>query len=232
MSSSTLEDLQPTSPTLSLCAHSNRLSSRTVSDLSFLHRLSDRRRHVLQKERGLQLRRFVPHPKGDVERRRGPARLGDERRVSAQDSRRAAPSRYQWVYRRAVVQVADKDQYPPRAIAWTRPVAGVLVLCLLLTFTMDTDGTFFACPDLYFNSQIGKHNAKFSTGFSIQDMPVSSALLFPAAESVQVHDGSIHCSGWAYSGGGRWIERVEVSPDGGFTWCAFFVPSFLLHFCR
>lgn len=24
--------------------------------------------------------------------------------------------------------------------------------------------------------------------------------------------------GWAYSGGGRWPERVEVSPDGGFVW--------------
>ena len=26
------------------------------------------------------------------------------------------------------------------------------------------------------------------------------------------------CVGWAYSGGGRWPERVEVSSDGGYTW--------------
>jgi len=25
-------------------------------------------------------------------------------------------------------------------------------------------------------------------------------------------------SGWAYSGGGRWPERVEVSSDGGYVW--------------
>jgi len=49
-------------------------------------------------------------------------------------------------------------------------------------------------------------------------MPVSSAMLSPADMAVVVHDGEIECSGWAYSGGGRWIERVEVSPDGGFTW--------------
>ena len=32
-----------------------------------------------------------------------------------------------------------------------------------------------------------------------------------------VHNGHITIQGWAYSGGGRWIERVEVSPDGGFS---------------
>lgn len=29
-----------------------------------------------------------------------------------------------------------------------------------------------------------------------------------------VHDGTIELKGWAYSGGGNWVERVEVSPDG------------------
>lgn len=48
-------------------------------------------------------------------------------------------------------------------------------------------------------------------------MPVSSAILFPADNEVIVHDGFIDCSGWCYSGSG-WIERVEVSGDGGFTY--------------
>ena len=26
------------------------------------------------------------------------------------------------------------------------------------------------------------------------------------------------CAGWAYSGGGAWVERVEISIDGGFIW--------------
>jgi sulfite oxidase len=49
-------------------------------------------------------------------------------------------------------------------------------------------------------------------------MPVSSAIMSPLARDVIVHDGKIKVEGWAYSGGGRWPERVEVSPDGGFVW--------------
>ncbi|BFZ63499.1 hypothetical protein YB2330_004622 [Saitoella coloradoensis] len=71
---------------------------------------------------------------------------------------------------------------------------------------------------LNYNHQVGKHNVKFSNGFSIQDMPVSSAMMFPKEKQVVIHDGKIECQGWAYSGGGRWVERVEVSPDGGHTW--------------
>ncbi|KAA8574029.1 hypothetical protein EYC84_005564 [Monilinia fructicola] len=43
---------------------------------------------------------------------------------------------------------------------------------------------------LYYNSQVGKHNATYSSGFSIQDM----------------------------RGGGHWPVRVEVSGDGGNIW--------------
>lgn len=51
-------------------------------------------------------------------------------------------------------------------------------------------------------------------------MPVSSAIMEPWSKEVVVHEGSIHVKGWAYSGGGRWPERVEVSSDGGFIWYA------------
>ncbi|KAK7037250.1 hypothetical protein VNI00_011241 [Paramarasmius palmivorus] len=71
---------------------------------------------------------------------------------------------------------------------------------------------------LYFTSQIGKQNAKYSNGFSIQQMPVSSAIITPLNKQVIVHDGKITLKGWAYSGGGNWVERVEVSPDGGHVW--------------
>ncbi|KDQ57111.1 hypothetical protein JAAARDRAFT_35713 [Jaapia argillacea MUCL 33604] len=73
---------------------------------------------------------------------------------------------------------------------------------------------------LYYTSQIGKQNHKFSNGFSIQDMPVSSAILYPLDKTVVIHDGVINLRGWAYSGGGCWVERVEVSPDGGHVWYA------------
>lgn len=57
-------------------------------------------------------------------------------------------------------------------------------------------------------------------GIQIQEMPVSSAIMSPWNKDVVVHNGTITVKGWAYSGGGRWRERVEASPDGGFAWYA------------
>ncbi|KAF7299801.1 Sulfite oxidase mitochondrial [Mycena chlorophos] len=73
---------------------------------------------------------------------------------------------------------------------------------------------------LYYTSQIGKQNTKYSNGFSIQNMPVSSAIISPRDKQVIVHEGKITLKGWSYSGGGNWVERVEVSPDGGSVWYA------------
>ena len=42
----------------------------------------------------------------------------------------------------------------------------------------------------------------------------------PWTKQVVIHNGAIECKGWAYSGGGRWPERVELSADGGFSWYA------------
>ena len=71
---------------------------------------------------------------------------------------------------------------------------------------------------LYFTSQVGKHNQEYTKGIQIQEMPVSSAIMEPWAKEVVVHNGHIRVKGWAYSGGGHWPERVEVSPDGGYIW--------------
>ena len=54
---------------------------------------------------------------------------------------------------------------------------------------------------LYFTPQVGKHNSTYSGGFSIQDMPVSSAIMSPVDKAVIIHDGKIRMRGWAYSGG-------------------------------
>jgi sulfite oxidase len=71
---------------------------------------------------------------------------------------------------------------------------------------------------LYFNHQTGKHNQLYTSGIQIQEMPVSSAIMSPWNKQVVIHNGEIMVKGWAYSGGGRWPERVEVSPDGGHIW--------------
>jgi sulfite oxidase len=70
---------------------------------------------------------------------------------------------------------------------------------------------------LYYTPQLGKQNVTYSNGFSIQTMPVASAIMTPLSNDVIIHDGKISFTGWAYSGSG-WPERVEVSPDGGGVW--------------
>lgn len=71
---------------------------------------------------------------------------------------------------------------------------------------------------LYYTPQVGKQNAKYSNGFSIQDMPVSSAIMSPVNMQHVIHEGKVRLKGWAYSGGGRFPIRVEVSGDGGSIW--------------
>ncbi|ORY62415.1 oxidoreductase molybdopterin binding domain-containing protein [Pseudomassariella vexata] len=71
---------------------------------------------------------------------------------------------------------------------------------------------------LYYTPQVGKQNTLYSNGFSIQDMPVSSAIMTPLDKEQIVHEGKIKLRGWAYSGGGHWPIRVEVSGDGGSVW--------------
>lgn len=56
----------------------------------------------------------------------------------------------------------------------------------------------------------------------IQEYPVQSAICVPAPNSkIPTGTKTINVSGYAWSGGGRGIIRVEVSPDGGKSWeCA------------
>ncbi|KAF2200303.1 sulfite oxidase mitochondrial precursor [Delitschia confertaspora ATCC 74209] len=81
----------------------------------------------------------------------------------------------------------------------------------------ESDGVVQKKEYLYYTPQIGKHNANYSNGFSIQTMPVSSAIMTPLDQEQIIHDGKIRMRGWAYSGSG-WPVRVEVSGDGGSIW--------------
>jgi len=54
---------------------------------------------------------------------------------------------------------------------------------------------------------------------SIQEYPVQSAICSPPPNSkVRREDGVMDVCGYAWSGGGRGIIRVEVSTDGGKSW--------------
>ncbi|KAI3657629.1 hypothetical protein MP638_001348 [Amoeboaphelidium occidentale] len=53
---------------------------------------------------------------------------------------------------------------------------------------------------------------------SIQELPVQSAITYPKKDTVFKKGESVLVKGYAWSGGGRDIVRVDVSPDGGKTW--------------
>ena len=62
-------------------------------------------------------------------------------------------------------------------------------------------------------------NVDFSKAPAIQEMPVISAICRPEPlEIVKVKDGRIDVRGYAWSGGGRKIIRVDVTNDQGKTW--------------
>ncbi|GFR15694.1 probable sulfite oxidase, mitochondrial, partial [Trichonephila clavata] len=62
-------------------------------------------------------------------------------------------------------------------------------------------------------------NVDFSKSPAIQELPVNSAICKPAENTVvQLQDNYIKVEGYAWSGGGRKIVRVDVSVDDGKTW--------------
>ena len=54
---------------------------------------------------------------------------------------------------------------------------------------------------------------------AIQETPVQSVISEPVGDAViQAEDEYVTVKGYAFSGGGRGIFRVDVSLDGGKTW--------------
>ncbi|CAL4120901.1 unnamed protein product, partial [Meganyctiphanes norvegica] len=61
----------------------------------------------------------------------------------------------------------------------------------------------------------------FKKSPAIQELPVISAICDPLeGETIKVIDGKVTFKGYAWSGGGRKIVRVDVSVDGGKNWQA------------
>lgn len=85
----------------------------------------------------------------------------------------------------------------------------------------------FRSPKLYistftgFNPSVDWHNVDFDNKYavSIQNQPVTSMVCDPLNEgSVKIIDGKIKLKGYAYSGAGAKIIRVDVTLDKGETW--------------
>lgn len=70
-----------------------------------------------------------------------------------------------------------------------------------------------------FNASKTWETADFASAPPIYSLPVTSAICDPAhGDTVPVRNGSVEIRGYAYSGGGAKILRVDISPDCGKTW--------------
>lgn len=68
-----------------------------------------------------------------------------------------------------------------------------------------------------FSPAVTWDNVDFSKAPAIQEMPVQSAITEPSPNA-SVTSGELTVKGYAWSGGGRGVIRVDVSLDGGKSW--------------
>lgn len=70
-----------------------------------------------------------------------------------------------------------------------------------------------------FSPTVDWDTVDFKSAPAIQELPVTSAICEPAEGAVvSANDGEISLKGYAWSGGGKGVVRVDVSLDGGKTW--------------
>ncbi|KAI4350512.1 hypothetical protein L6164_004962 [Bauhinia variegata] len=81
----------------------------------------------------------------------------------------------------------------------------------------ESQGFFMQRDYKMFPPSVDWHNINWSTRRPQMDFPVQCAIC--SLEDVSmIKPGKVKISGYAVSGGGRGIERVDVSVDGGKTW--------------
>ncbi|XP_029809713.1 sulfite oxidase, mitochondrial isoform X1 [Suricata suricatta] len=68
-----------------------------------------------------------------------------------------------------------------------------------------------------FSPSVDWDTVDFDSAPSIQELPVQSAITEPK-DGETVQSGEVTIKGYAWSGGGRAVVRVDVSLDGGLTW--------------
>lgn len=81
----------------------------------------------------------------------------------------------------------------------------------------ECQGFFMQKDYKMFPPSVNWDNINWSTRTAQMDFPVQCAICSLEDENI-VQQGKITVSGYAVSGGGRGIERVDISVDGGKTW--------------
>jgi sulfite oxidase len=69
-----------------------------------------------------------------------------------------------------------------------------------------------------FSPNDSMENVEFDKRVPIYDCPVQSMILNPFDGASFENNKNVELAGFAYSGGGRGISRVDVTPDGGNSW--------------
>lgn len=96
-----------------------------------------------------------------------------------------------------------------RSVKWLHKVT---------TSDKESDSFWQAKDYKMFAPYVGFDELNYDKEPAMHDNPVQSAITSPeSGETVKVVDGKITLQGYAYSGGGRTVVRVDVSVDGGKT---------------
>jgi len=71
-----------------------------------------------------------------------------------------------------------------------------------------------------FSPNVDWDNVDFDSAYAIQEYPIQSAICDPVEGDVVKKDskGYVKIKGYAWSGGGRKVIRVDVSSDSGLNW--------------
>lgn len=110
--------------------------------------------------------------------------------------------------------------YPLRVIVPGAPAVRSVKWLESITISYDESPSHWHQKDYRsFNASKTWETADFATAPPIYSLPVTSAICDPAdGDAVVAKDGVVEVRGYAYSGGGAKILRVDISPDCGKTW--------------
>ncbi|XP_075977587.1 sulfite oxidase isoform X2 [Anticarsia gemmatalis] len=118
-------------------------------------------------------------------------------------------------------ELLPKDHgYPLRVIVPGAPAVRSVKWLESITISFDESPSHWHQKDYRsFNASKTWETADFASAPPIYSLPVTSAICDPADGDVcTVKDGCIEVRGYAYSGGGAKVLRVDISPDGGRSW--------------
>jgi sulfite oxidase len=107
--------------------------------------------------------------------------------------------------------------FPLRAITPGYISAGVKWLSTIELRSGPSQNYFYSRAYQLFPPQVDAETVDWDRGIKLGDYPVNAVICTPI-DGDQITEKSVRVRGYACAGGGRAIERVDLSTDGGKTW--------------